>query len=259
MIMLLLLSIFVVKIDNKIKGRCEVFPSQKIYGRSNVDGIVKEFLVSEGDRVEPGETVARLETERIDMQLREARSRLSTAQSSMVKYFGEGRIPEYEIEKLRIKEIELEIDLLESDLENTRVTVGEGGVVTTPNPRLIERVGKPVARGEELVEVAALQDMLLEVAVPESDIQYVKAEQTIRIMLNSLPEHPFEARVSSVRRKAEVRQGGNVFVVEANLGKPERLIRPGMRGVAKIYAGKASIYEVYVMDMVNYFRMKLFL
>jgi multidrug efflux pump subunit AcrA (membrane-fusion protein) len=258
-IMLLLLSIFIVKIDNKIKGSCEVFPSRKIYGRSNVDGIVKEFLVAEGDLIEPGATVALLDTARIDMRLREARSRLLTVQSNMVKYFGEGKISEYEIEKLRIKEIELEIGLLESDLGDTRVTVGQGGIVTTPNPRFIERVGKPVSRGEELVEIGSLQEMLLEITVPESDIRYVKADQTIRIMLNSLPEHPFEARVLSVRQQAEVRQEGNVFVVEANLGKPERLIRPGMRGVAKIYTGKASLYDVYLVDMVNYFRVKLFL
>lgn len=258
LIVLMIAAVFLVNIDNKISGDCEVLPLSKYYARTRIDGVLKEFLVDEGDRVEAGSVVALLDDVEIKKRLREAEARLEVTRANMLKFFGMGQMADYAIEALKLKGIEKEIELLQSDLEDTRIVVEGSGVVLTPGPRFAERLGKPVSRGEELVEVGQVDELLLAVAVPEKGIKFIESGQKIRFLLNSLPEKHFEVRVDSIRQKAEPRPEGNFFIVESNVDLPAGSFKPGMKGKAKIYADKAPIWKVYLGDMINFFRIKVF-
>jgi multidrug efflux pump subunit AcrA (membrane-fusion protein) len=247
-----------VPVENKVGGKCEILPIQKHYARPEIDGILKTFLVKEGSKVKKGDTVAMLDDEPFEKKLREALTRRDVLQANVVKYFGLGQMADYEIERLKLKDVEVEIEFLKSELEKTRIRAEGSGIVITPQPRFYERVGKSVTKGEELMEIGELDRLRLEVAVDEKDIKFVKAGQDMRFLLNSLPERSFEIKTKVIREKAEVRETGNYFVVDADLDSLEGPFRPGMKGEAKIYTGKAPLGEVYFRDMFEWFRMKIF-
>ncbi|MBW1895533.1 MAG: HlyD family efflux transporter periplasmic adaptor subunit [Deltaproteobacteria bacterium] len=251
-------AVFLWKIDNKIGGDCEVLPMVKYYARTRIDGIIKEFKVKEGDYIDPGEIVALLDDRDIRKRLREAEARRSVTRANMQKFFGMGQVADYAIEELKMQSMEKEIELLLSQLNDTMITVGGSGIVLTPGLRFAERIGKPVSRGEELIEVGQLDELLLEVAVPEKDIKFIKRGQKIRFLLNAMPEEHFEVTVDSIRQKAEARPEGNFFVVVSKVDLPSVSFRVGMKGKAKIYADKAPIWKVYLRDMINFFRIKVF-
>lgn len=256
--LLVVAAVFFLKVSNKIGGDCEVLPLATYYGRPRVDGVIKEFLVNEGDRVEPGAVVALLDDTEINNRLREAEARREVTRANMAKYFGLGQMADYAIEELKMKGIDKEIELLESELKDTQVVVAGSGVVLTPNLRFTERIGKPVAKGEELVEVGRLDRLLLAVAVPEKDIKFVRHGQKIRFLLNAFPEKQFEVAAGSIRQKAEPRPEGNFFIVESEVDLPVTSFKPGMKGKAKVYADKEAVWRVVFGDMIDWFRMKVF-
>ncbi|MEM4720714.1 MAG: GAF domain-containing protein [Candidatus Methanomethylicaceae archaeon] len=249
---------FLVPVENKIKGQCEILPIQRYYVRPWTDGILKTFLVREGSTVKKGDVVALLDDEPFQKRLREAMTRRDTIQANIIKYFGKGQMADYEAERLKLKEVEVEIEFLQSELKKTKIVSEGSGIVITPQPRFAERIGKPLTKGEELIEIGEIGDLRLEVAVEEKDIKFVKSGQKIQFLLNSLPEKSFEVLVEAVRQKAEVREGGNFFIVEANLKGIEEPFKPGMKGVAKIFTGKAPVVEVYLRDMIDWVKMKIF-
>lgn len=258
LLFLALAALFLVQVDNKISGNCEVFPVERYYARARIDGILKEFLVQEGSRVKINSVVALLNDTKIKKKLREAGARREILKANIIKLFGQGLVADYEIERLKLKDIELEIDLLESELEDTRVIAEGGGTVITSSSRFTERIGKPVARGEELIEIGSMENMLLEVAVSEADIKFIRPGQSVQFLLNFLPERRLSANVEAIRQKSELREDGNFFIVEARLDFPLKSLRQGMKGKAKIYGDKASIFKVYMRDMVDFFRIKVF-
>jgi hypothetical protein len=251
-------ALFLWKIDNKIGGECEVLPLVKYYARARIDGIIKEFKVKEGDFVERGGIVALLDDKDVRRRLRQAEAKRAITRANMLKFFGLGQVADYAIEELKMQGVEKEIEVLLSELNDTLVTVDGSGVVLTSGLRFTERIGKPVGKGEELVEVGQLDELLLDVAVPEKDIRFIRPGQKIRFLLNSLPEEQFEVKVDSIRQKTEARPDGNFFIVESKVDLPSASFRPGMKGKAKVYAGKAPIWKVYLRDMIDFFRIKVF-
>jgi hypothetical protein len=247
-----------VPVENKVGGKFEILPIQRFYARPKTDGILKTFFVKEGSRVKKGDTIATLDEEPFQKKLREALTRREVLQSNVVKYFGLGQMADYEIERFKLKNVEVEIEFLQSELEKTKIVAEGSGIVITPQPRFWERVGKPLTKGEELIEIGELDRLRLEVAVDEKDIKFVKVGQDVRFLLNSLPEKSFEIKTKVIREKAEVREPGNFFIVEADLDSLEGPFKPGMKGEAKIYTGKAPLGEVYFRDMIEWFRMKIF-
>jgi hypothetical protein len=245
-------------VENKVGGKCEILAIQRHYARAKTEGILKTFVVQEGSRVKEGEIVAMLDDDPFQKRLREALTRKDVLQANVVKFFGLGQMADYGIEQLRLKEVEAEIEFLRSELEKTKILAEGSGVVITPQPRFWERLGKPVAKGEELIEIGELDRLRLEVAVDERDIKFVKVGQNIRFLLNSLPEKSFEIKTKVIREKAEAMEAGNFFIVEADLDSLEGPFKPGMKGEAKVYTGKAPLGKVYLREMIEWFRMKIF-
>ena len=257
-VLALVLVPFLVPVENRISGQCEILPIYRHYARAKTDGILKSFQIQEGSLVKKGDILATLDDEPLQRKLREALTRKDVLQANVTKYFGLGEMADYEIEQLKLKELEVEIEFIQSELEKTRIIAEGQGVVITPQPRFWERVGKPVAKGEELIEIGELERLRLEVAIDEKDIQFVKLGQTIRFLLNSLPEKSFEVKTKAIRERAEVREMGNFFIMEADLDSLEGPFKPGMKGEAKVSAGKAPLGKVYLRDMIEWFRMKIF-
>jgi multidrug efflux pump subunit AcrA (membrane-fusion protein) len=247
-----------VPVENRVGGKCEILPINRYYARAKTEGILKTFAVQEGSSVKKGEIVAMLDDDPFQKRLREALTRKDVLQANVVKYFGQGQMADYEIERLKLKEVEVGIEFLQSELKNTKIVAEGSGVVVTPQPRFWERLGKSVAKGEELMEIGELDRLRMEVAVDERDIKFVKVGQNIRFLLNSLPETSFEIKTKVIREKAEARETGNFFIVEADLDSLEGPFKPGMKGEAKVYAGKAPLGKVYLREMIEWFKMKIF-
>jgi hypothetical protein len=246
---------FVIPVEVRISGEAEVTPQFRTFARAKAEGVLKEFRVKEGQPVRAAQVVALLDDEGPRKNLREALARADVHSANITKHLGLGDYAEYEVEKLRLREVELEIELLRDRLEKAQILAETEGIVLTLQPRMIERIGKSVSRGEELLEIGDVSRLVLQVAVPEEDISWVKEGQSIRFILNSAPEKQLEVPVTQIHPKAEATERGNFFLVDGELkGVRDIEFKPGMKGSAKIYAEEKSAAFVFFRRLVNFIR-----
>lgn len=72
----------------------------------NIGGRVAEMLVEEGDQVERGQLLARLETDILEAEVRAARARVSASQSSLNRLLAGTRTEEIEQARAQVKAVE---------------------------------------------------------------------------------------------------------------------------------------------------------
>ena len=95
--------------------------------------------------------------------------------------------------------------------------------------------------GQALFEVAPLDSLRLEIAVPESDIAYVKVGQEISARIDGAPDGKITGTVERIQPRSEIRDDDNVFVAEVSIDNTDHKLLPGMRGRAKVITPRKAI------------------
>ena len=148
--------------------------------------------------------------------------------------FGEAAIARHEIDRLRNQS-----GLLEDRTKNLEIRSPVAGVIVAGD--LKDTEGVPLEAGQSLFEVAPLDRMVVEVAIPEEDIRHIQPGMSIRLRLDAMPSETIEATIQRIHPRAELRDHENVFIAEAELPNSERQLRPGMRGSAKVSTGSRTL------------------
>lgn len=242
-----------VHVPFRVGGDCVLQPTPRRYMTARFDGVLKEANVRPGDIVQAGQLLAELEDYQLRDELGIARADFHEASKQADALFAQGKLAEAQLKRIQADRAQAQIDLLEFKLEHVKLTSPIDGVVLTGD---LERAhGMPVQRGQVLFEVAPLDEMVLEVAVPDADAAYVEPDQQGEFSLQARPEQTIDFAVKRIRPQAEVRDEKNTFVIEADVTNDERWLRPGMEGTAKIGIDDRPIGWILTRGIVNWFRM----
>ncbi len=242
-----------VRVPFRVGGDCVLQPTPRRYMTARFDGVLKEANVRPGDIVKEGQLLAELEDYQLRDELGLARADFHEASKQADTLFAQGKLAEAQLKRIQAERAQAKIDLLEFKLKHVHLASPIDGVVLTGD---LERArGIPVQRGQVLFEIAPLDEMVLEVAVPDADAAYVQPEQQGEFSLQARPEQTIDFAVKRIRPQAEVRDEKNTFVVEADVTNDEGWLRPGMEGTAKIGIDDRPIGWILTRDIVNWFRM----
>jgi len=141
-----------------------------------------------------------------------------------------------QIAELETKRLQLKIRLLENRAENLEIKSPVDGVVVHGDATRSE--GSRLTIGQPLMEVGPLEQVKAELSIDDEDIEYVRVGQPVTVRLDSHPRMTFEGRLRSIPPRAEERDSENVFVGEVYLNNEQAILRPGMRGYAKVRSRK---------------------
>jgi len=203
------------------------------------DGLLLSARVRPGSLVQSGEPLAELDGQEIRLQLSRLDAEIRVAEKRRDISLVEADANTTQIARLEIQKLTLQRDLLEERLENLIIRSPVGGVVVSGD--LDRTQGSPVSRGQILFEIAPLNRMLAEVAIPGEDISFIAVEQPLSIVFDGLPGEKREMRLGPVRPRAEVVKEKNVFISEVELNNDDARLRPGMQGRGKILAGRQPL------------------
>ena len=95
--------------------------------------------------------------------------------------------------------------------------------------------------GDRLFEIAPLDQMLVEVAIPEPDIRHIVVGQEVSVVLDAFPGETLTGTLRRIHPRSEVRDESNVFIAEVELSNLQGRLRPGMKGSADITAGRRML------------------
>ncbi len=239
----------------RVEGPARVLPARRAAVSAGVDGVVKEVLRREGDRVAAGDVVATLKDEGYQAGLAEALSALAIAQSQVAMHTQEGNAAAMFEAQSRRDEERAKVALAREQLEKTLLRAPTAGVLVTPH--IEQRVGQAIARGSEFAVVADAGGITAEVAVPESDASLVKTGQAIALKMNPFPTRVFRGQVRRVG--AELRQEGeeSFVIVEADVANDRDSLKAGMLGTAKISTGMRSLGTAIFRKPFRYLWLKI--
>jgi membrane fusion protein (multidrug efflux system) len=222
---------------------------------AKVEGEVREILFEEGDEVKAGDVLARLDGDRLRLELNESRARLEQMKSDFERNQDlreKGLLSEGEFEKLRydLEALEASFNLASLELDYTRIRAPIDGVVSE---RYI-KVGNTIGVGEPAFRVTSFDPLVAYLHVPEREYRQIKTGQPVAIDIDALAGQRVIASVTRVSPVVDPETG--TFKITIEIRDEERRIKPGMFGrMSIVYDVHENVLQVprsaIVEDMGN--------
>jgi RND family efflux transporter MFP subunit len=232
-------ALILVPVPFHVRGSCRLVPARTLSVSSAVPGRVARVDVEEGEAVTKGQILARLDDRDLRLQQGEARARVLTAQRRVLQMEASQHPESAALERVRLERLRREEELAAAALGETNLEAPGDGVVLTPRVR--EFVGQRLESGDVFCILAALDPLEVEVAVPEVDAGSLVVGRPAQIKLDAYPHRTFPAEVVAIRPAAEEREGRQVVVARLRVENPDRGLRPGMMGKARVHVRQASL------------------
>ena len=208
---------------------------------AKVSGRVLEYLVTPGQTVKAGETLASLDVQEIRARLEQAKAGLEQADKELARYkqlIATNAIGQQEFDAAVSKQKVGNAALNEAEtmLGYARVTAPFDGVIT----RKLAEVGDLAMPGKPLMEIEAPSSLRFEAGVPEAILDRIKLGAHMAVKVSSLPK-PLEAVVSEIAPVAE--PSSRTFLVKFDLPTAEGL-RTGQFGRVSIPIAETKLLRV---------------
>lgn len=223
----------------RISADAQIQPLTRRFVAAPFAGTLESTLVSPGDVVAQGDVLARIDGREIQWELDGLLAEYHRVTKTRDSALANAQVGEAQLAKLEMERIGLRTRLLEHRIRHLEIKSPIDGVVVTGD--LAKAEGAPLGMGQSLFEIAPLGEMLVEVAVPEGEIQYVLAEQEMVLRLDAYAASKWKASISKIHPRAEIRDDRNVFIAEAVLRDSEGVLRPGMKGQARLTGPRRTL------------------
>lgn len=250
-------GILALPLPEKISAQADLEPMVRRVVAAPFPATLRETRVEAGDLVTEGELLAELDGREIRFQLAEAVANRARAAKEADRALNAGKVAEAQMAQLEALSFEQRQRINEERREFLQIRSPIEGVVLQGDLERAE--GAPLQTGDRLFEIAPIDTMLVALALPQSEIAQVKEGMPVRIQLEAHPGRVFEAEISRIPPRSEIRENRNVFVCEASLENPDGALRPGMSGEAKIIGAPKMLIWSLLRPAVNYCRFKLWL
>src|SRR5690606_9471407 len=128
-------------------------------------------------------------------------------------------------------------------LERTRFHLDQAIILAPMDGVIVEgdlrrRLGAPVRQGEVLFQQARLEDLYIQVEVPEQSVHAVLARTEARRLFDSQPDEVFALNIVRMQPAGMGTGSGTVFRMRAeSVEQLPRWWRPGMSGNVRVDAG----------------------
>lgn len=218
---------------------CELQPALRRYVAVPFEGTLDTSLVEPGETVTAGQLLARMDPREINWELAgvdaEQQRAAKERDTNLAKQdIGAAELARHDVERLKTRH-----DLLLHRNENLEIRSPIDGLVIAGDWKKSE--GIPMKTGERLFEIAPLNVMLIEVAIPEADIRHVIVGQEVSIVLTAFPGERMTGTVRRIHPRSEIRDESHVFIADVELPNADGRLRPGMKGSAHIATGKRML------------------
>jgi membrane fusion protein (multidrug efflux system) len=200
---------------------------------AKVGGELVELLVNEGDRVEAGQPVARLDGDRLALEVKRAKANLDKTRQEYernVELHQKGLLPAgtYEGLKYDLDALRAAYELARLELSYTTVRAPITGIISE---RMV-KAGNTVSASQGIFAITDLEPLLAYLFVPERQFSKLKKDQKVSMTVDALPGQVFEGRVQLI--SPVIDPATATFKVTAELNDESEQLKPGMFGRVSI-------------------------
>lgn len=206
-----------------------LLPNEAVEIKSETEGRVVEIGFVEGDRVEKGQLLFRIDDEKLRASLAEAEAAFELAEAERARaeeMFRSRTISAAEVDAARsaYNARKATVERLRKQLEDSRITAPFAGIIgiRSVSP------GQAVARFASLATLVDDSVIKVEARVPERLISSLRIGQPVELRVPAWPERVFEGTVQFI--SPEVDPSTRTILVRAIVENHAGLLRAGMFG-----------------------------
>ena len=205
---------------------------------AKVGGVVKEILVEEGQYVNEGDILAKLDDEKISVQLAQARANLDKLKSNYERSIDLHKQSLISTEVFQQSKYEYEsqkagYDLAELELKYTSIRTPIRGVVAE---RLI-KIGNMVLPNQSVFHVSGLNPLIAILHVPERQLGKLRVGLSTQLSIDAMGNKLVTGRIKRISPVIDPATGTVKITIEVR--DPSARLRPGM------FARVQIIYDVH--------------
>lgn len=200
---------------------------ESITVRPEVAGRIAAIGFNEGQRVEKGTMLLRLDPSVNDAEVRQARANMTLAKTKHDRAvdlsksnFISGQARDEAENNLKVAEAALA--LAEAKLAKTEIRAPFSGVIGL---RQVS-VGDYVKEGADLVNLEAIDPLKVDFRVPEIYLRQVRVGQPLEVTLDAVAGRVYNGRVYAINPLVDA--AGRSIVIRAQVANTDTRLRPGM-------------------------------
>lgn len=250
----------------------KIQPEVEVILRPEVSGEIIELPVKEGDYVDKGDLLVRIKPDIYQARIKETNASLLTQKARMEQARAnlldaesvykqnkqlyeaeaiseaefvksrtnyEAQKANFQAAKYQVQSIEAQLEQAKEELQKTTIRAPRQGTVSNLLVEVGERVlGTTQSIGTELLRIAKMDQMEVQVQVNENDIVNVSAGDTANIEVDAYPERTFKGVVTEIANSAEITAEGTTeqvtnYEVKIRVATPHNLDMAGHGQIAQ--------------------------
>ena len=231
----ILAGLCAIPIPHKVSGSCELQPVTRRFIAAPFDGTLDKTLVEPGDVVEENQLLARMDDREINLELAGADAEHHRASKERDSHLAKQDIADAQLAGYEMERLQLRQRLLTHRSENLEIRSPIAGLVIDGDLKRSE--GIPLATGDTMFEIAPIDRMVVEIAIPETDIAHVEVGQEVSVALEGVHGRSLVGQLVRVHPRSEMKDDEHVFIGEVEFDNPDGRLLPGMHGHAGISSG----------------------
>jgi membrane fusion protein (multidrug efflux system) len=221
------------EVTSAYTGTATLVPERQSPAVAKLGGIVLEILVEEGDRVEEGQVLARLERERYEYQAQRTEAALRKLENELeraTELHDRDLISADEYERIRFdtESQRAAHKLAQLDLEHTEIRAPIAGVVAE---RMI-KVGNLVTQFQPVFMIDDFDPLWAVLYVPERELNLLAAGQPAVLRVDAFPDQRFAGEVLRISPVVDAETG--TFRATVSFSDDSGRLRPGLFGRVQV-------------------------
>ena len=196
---------------------------------ARVAGELVELLGEEGDSVQAGQVLARLDGERLRLEMLAAKAELERARKEYKRNIGlneRGLISASMFEGLKydLNALEASYKLKQLDYDYSNIRAPISGIVTAREIK----PGQNVSAGDVVFRVTETSELLAYLQIPQKQLPKFQAGHTAAVQVASMPDTSFRASILRISPTIDTRNG--TFKATVSIDNNNGDLAPGMLG-----------------------------
>jgi membrane fusion protein (multidrug efflux system) len=220
--------------------------------KARVGGDVREVLVREGEAVQAGQVLVRMDTSDYQARVDQARGALLAARGQLdiatksrdnnkallekgfiSKNAFDNAASQFDIARANAESARAALEVAQKALSDTVIRAPISGLISS---RLVQP-GEKVSPDNRLLDVVDLRQMEMEASVPAADIMNVSLGQDVQVRVEGLAT-PLKGKVARINPSTQ--SGSRSILVYMQIDDPEGVLRVGMFGEARLTLAKKT-------------------
>ena len=256
---IILSIIFILIIPIKITSTApvEVVPKNPRLITAPFDGVVKNIIVNNNDKINSGDLLIQIEDTDLKNSFNLAKQSLQVAEKELLRSrqfsFSNNE------EKARLAELMAQVDLKKAEVEstserlkNSKIYADKDGIAIVDQKNNWQ--GRPVSVGEKIITIANPEKVEFLIWLPVKDSLIIQENTDVKVFLDINPIKPLKGKLKRASYQSSLSPEEVLSYQISASFEGEEIPRIGLRGTAKIYGSRVTLFYYLFRKPITFVR-----